>query len=236
MNFFPIDQLKKKNPKAAYRTFMSCNDYITQDLTMSNTKWLTSSFCNSNVLHPWDWIWEDHKYRMIDKCYTFTQSDANAICEFFKEHKDNDDYVIWQAIIRYQEKVMKSRRAEKREAELRRLMEDIYESNKECGAFDIKANGLIIVVPKCSDDLRREGEVLHHCVATYIDKVAKGETNIFFIRKENAPDTPYFTMEWKNNKLIQCRGTHNCDMPPKVKAFVKVFEEKMRKSNEVKAG
>lgn len=35
-------------------------------------------------------------------------------------------------------------------------------------------------------------------------------------------------MEWKNNKVVQCRGKSNCGMPPDVKAFVQVFEKKMQ--------
>lgn len=41
------------------------------------------------------------------------------------------------------------------------------------------------------------------------------------------PDKPYFTMEWKNGDIVQCRGSHNCGMPPEVKAFTEAFKEKM---------
>lgn len=58
--------------------------------------------------------------------------------------------------------------------------------------------------------------------------MAKGETNIFFVRKADHPEKSYFTMEWKNNKVVQCRGKSNCGMPPDVKAFVQVFEKKMQ--------
>lgn len=58
--------------------------------------------------------------------------------------------------------------------------------------------------------------------------VAKGETMILFVRKESEPNTPYFTLEYKDNRVIQCRGFKNCGMPPEVNAFVKVFEKKMQ--------
>lgn len=48
------------------------------------------------------------------------------------------------------------------------------------------------------------------------------------VRKSTEPDKPYFTMEWNNNHIIQCRGSHNCGMPPEVEAFVKAFEKKMQ--------
>lgn len=113
---------------------------------------------------------------------------------------------------------------EKMKAILKELLE-----NNSGDAFSIKGKGLILVVPKDGSELKREGEALHHCVGTYIDKVAKGETNIFFVRKEKEPDKPYYTLEFKNNKIVQCRGSHNCGMTPEVEAFVKAFERKCRK-------
>ena len=86
------------------------------------------------------------------------------------------------------------------------------------------------MVPQSGDEIRKEGEALHHCVGSYVYDVASGKTNIFFIRKAAEPDKSYFTMEWKNNKIEQCRGFANCGMPPDVKAFVQVFEKKMQEA------
>ena len=117
------------------------------------------------------------------------------------------------------------RNMEKMKAILKELLE-----NNSGDAFSIKGKGLILVVPKDGSELKREGEALHHCVGTYIDKVAKGETNIFFVRKEKEPDKPYYTLEFKNNKIVQCRGSHNRGMTPEVEAFVKAFEKKMQET------
>lgn len=57
-------------------------------------------------------------------------------------------------------------------------------------------------------------------------KGKRGETMIFFIRKKEEPDKPYYTLEWRG-KVIQCRGSHNCNMTSEVKAFVQIFQEKM---------
>lgn len=47
-----------------------------------------------------------------------------------------------------------------------------------------------------------------------------------WIRKKEEPDKPYYTLEWRG-KVIQCRGSHNCDMTSEVRAFVQIFQEKM---------
>ena len=83
-----------------------------------------------------------------------------------------------------------------------------------------------------AQEIKNEGAALHHCVGTYVDRVAKGQTHIFFVRRVEEPDTPYFTMEYNNGRVIQCRGNHNCGMPASVKAFVAAFEKLMKEREE----
>lgn len=125
------------------------------------------------------------------------------------------------------EKKRREREAKRKMGQTRRALEEILKKNDGADAFSIKGKGLVLVVPKTADDIKAEGEKLHHCVGGYVDRVAKGETNIFFVRKADSPDEPYFTMEWKNNDVFQCRGLHNCDMTPDVKAFTQAFKKKM---------
>lgn len=119
------------------------------------------------------------------------------------------------------------------EATKKFLAEILKENTGIDNAFRIKGKGLILRVPQDAQEIKNEGAILHHCVGTYVERVAKGLTHIFFIRKEKEPDTPYFTMEYNNGHVVQCRGSHNCAMPPAVKAFVSAFE-KMMKEQEVK--
>ena len=143
----------------------------------------------------------------------------------------------------YQELLDKRAAAEKRRRdaaarkameETRKAMAQIFEQNEGVSAFTIKGKGLILVVPSSGDEIRAEGTALHHCVGGYVERVAKGETNIFFVRKTDEPDKPYFTLEWNHNHVVQCRGAYNCGMPPEVKAFVNVFEKKMLEQTQPK--
>ena len=67
-----------------------------------------------------------------------------------------------------------------------------------------------------------EGATLHHCVAGYCKRIANQETAVFFIRKTEEPDKPYFTLELQDKKVIQCRTEHNKSYgaEPEVFAFV----------------
>lgn len=120
----------------------------------------------------------------------------------------------------------KDKQAEEDNKRFHKLLKKLRKDTSDVDAMNLRIEGMFIRLPAQLDELKREGEILHHCVGTYVDRVAKGETMIFFIRQESDPDKPFFTLEWKG-RVVQCRGSHNCDMTPEVKAFVNIFQEKM---------
>ncbi len=120
----------------------------------------------------------------------------------------------------------KDKQAKEDEKRFKRLLKQLRKETADVDAMNLRIEGMFIRLPKELDELKREGETLHHCVGTYRDKVARGDTMIFFIRLEAEPDRPFYTLEWKG-RVIQCRGFKNCDMTPEVKAFVNIFQEKM---------
>lgn len=107
-----------------------------------------------------------------------------------------------------------------------RILRKMKKETMEIEAMNLDVDGLFVRLPNKLEELKEEGETLHHCVGTYMEKVSKGETMIFFIRKKADPEKPYYTLEWKG-RVVQCRGSHNCDMTPEVKAFVEMFQMKM---------
>lgn len=107
-----------------------------------------------------------------------------------------------------------------------RLLRKLRKETAEVEAMNLNIDGLFIRLPNKLEELKEEGESLHHCVGTYMEKVEKGETMIFFIRQKAAPEEPYYTLEW-HGRVVQCRGFRNCEMTPEVKAFVEIFEKKM---------
>ena len=86
--------------------------------------------------------------------------------------------------------------------------------------------GLMIVPPKTAAEIVEEGHALHHCVGGYVSRVANKECVILFLRKKEEPDKPFYTIEVKDGEVQQIRGYDNCDPPPKVEAYMKVWENK----------
>ena len=77
--------------------------------------------------------------------------------------------------------------------------------------YGFEFGGLILRPAESAAEVVREGEVLHHCVATYVSKYASGETVICVLRRAVDPDAPFRTVEISatTGKVVQDRGLHN---------------------------
>lgn len=87
-----------------------------------------------------------------------------------------------------------------------------------------KDKSFAVIYPETSRDLITEGTKLRHCVKSYIDRVANGNTNILFIRRVDEIDKPFFTAEVSNNlHLVQLHGmtNRNLSTEPELKHFIK---------------
>ena len=84
--------------------------------------------------------------------------------------------------------------------------------------------GLMIRPAESSFDLFEEGKSLIHCVGGYAERYAKGESDIFLIRKVELPEKPFYTVEIKKKQIVQCRGWDNDPMTDEVRDFVDHFK------------
>lgn len=90
--------------------------------------------------------------------------------------------------------------------------------------YSTKTDKFAVVIPKTADDVANEGIELHHCVKSYIPKIAEGRTNIVFIRKVDDLEKPFFTVEVSNEKSIEQVhgfGNRNANTEPGLTEFVK---------------
>jgi hypothetical protein len=103
---------------------------------------------------------------------------------------------------------------------------------KRLGRLDRLAwaeGGLLIRPPTDAGELVLEGKALNHCVARYVGDMAKGKTTILLIRREAEPDRPFYTLEWREGRVVQCRTKHNrsYQADPEVRAFVERWAERL---------
>ena len=78
-------------------------------------------------------------------------------------------------------------------------------------------------------ELFEEGRKLDHCVGSYGDRIIEGRSNIYFIRWNDKPEAPYFTLEVIGNTITQVYGYG--DKPPmksdkELNEFIHEWEKK----------
>lgn len=91
--------------------------------------------------------------------------------------------------------------------------------------LDFELNGMKILYPATPDDIVAEGHALHHCVGGYVDRVAKQECIILFLRQTEQVDKPFYTIEVCNQKVAQVRGEHNAAATEEVNSFMEQWEK-----------
>lgn len=91
----------------------------------------------------------------------------------------------------------------------------------------------VIILPKTISDLRKEGEILKHCVGRmgYDSKMANGTSLICFCRKKEAPEGPFVTIELdaKTKKVRQRYGEHNSNPPQDVIEFITEWSNQIQR-------
>ena len=149
-----------------------------------------------------------------------------------------DEHVqLPKSLKREHERLVEAERIAKNEEEKRRKQAEI---EKRRPAFEkvvspleawAWADGEICIRPvRTEEELIDEGSALHHCVGTYGATVARGDSCIFFIRRADAPDKPWYTLqvELKTLKEIQNHGIRNCPPTKEVQEFVGRWLEHVR--------
>lgn len=105
------------------------------------------------------------------------------------------------------------------------LIEKFAKRYKELSVYSYSNDKLMIRPCHDESELIAEGKILEHCVASYAKKHASGKTSIFFVRHTDAPDEPFYTLEWRNNKIIQDHGYKNRLQTDEIKRFEKEWLE-----------
>lgn len=80
---------------------------------------------------------------------------------------------------------------------------------KLCRKYEFELNGWRIIVPKDEVEIIAEGKNLQHCVGGYAERHMEGRTTILFLRKVDAPGVSLYTVEVRENSIVQAHGYLN---------------------------
>lgn len=101
--------------------------------------------------------------------------------------------------------------------------------------LDYEYRGMAIVRPDTPDEIVAEGNALHHCVGSYIGRIAKRECLILFLRRREDLAKPFYTIEVRHRRIIQVRGQGNRDPTPEVQNFVNHWTREVLRAAVLKA-
>lgn len=148
----------------------------------------------------------------------------------------DDDWILYPKNLKERHDQLTEEQNE-RKAELEKESDDKKDrklkrtiKRKSWTRYEMEIEQLLIRLPKCAHEIRKEGNAQHHCVATYMDRMVAGETCILFIRKKEEPDKSYYTVEVKDDEVIQVRGKYNVAPSEDVEEFMKIFKRNLRKT------
>lgn len=103
----------------------------------------------------------------------------------------------------------------------------VNEHYSRIGLSGFQKDGYCIVLPQLRTDLIKEGQSLNHCVGEdgYYRSCMMGVNMIFFVRKADDPEKPFFTMEMDvtDGRIKQLYGFGDCSAPKEVRAFADAF-------------
>ena len=109
-----------------------------------------------------------------------------------------------------------------------KLNQRIIELSSSLNKYSLE-NDVYVIRPAASyEELIKEGRELHHCVATYGERMADGKCVIMLIRAKELLDDPLYTLEFKDKKVVQCRGLHNSKPEEQAIEFVRDWAKKNR--------
>lgn len=115
---------------------------------------------------------------------------------------------------------------EERAAKFPGICRDLERNRK---VFAWQQDGYFVRPAESAEDIIHEGRMQHHCVGasdTYMVKMATRESWICFLRKKEAPEEPWYTIETDGEKILQAYAAY--DRKPDWKETDKILKAWMQ--------
>ncbi len=126
-------------------------------------------------------------------------------------------------------------RAERMAREMRRKYPGAEENLEEVREkFEYENEHYCIVVPKRLAEISEEGYALHHCAGSserYFERIMRHETYICFLRRQQEPDVPYYTIEVEPGGTIRQHRSFYDEEPgiENIREFLKEWQREIRR-------
>lgn len=107
-------------------------------------------------------------------------------------------------------------------------LEKFKKKTEEYRHLETVVGDFAICVPGETIELVNEGNVLQHCVGSYVRNVSAGKTRIMFLREKKDQETPLVTVEVRGDEITQARGFSNRSVTHDERTALHKFAKKQR--------
>ena len=203
-------KISKKNMDAFNSVFLSVSDYLSEFTKEENPIKISGyiskqkELCNNRLIV---YDYKDYLKQLKELGYPSE--------EYYLYPKNlNESHEKLTDEINKKRDEKKRRQAIQQEKEYKKILAKVKKFTFASETFVVRAIASI-------EELKEEGIKMHHCVATYRDKVVAEKCYIFTVRNTNEPDEPLATLELSQDKkrIIQLRGKYNAVVSDDIEAF-----------------
>lgn len=203
-------KISKKNMEAFNSVFLSVRDYLSEFTKEENPIKISEYIAKQKKLVKHRFILYDYK---------------DYLSQLKKLGYPLEEYYLYPKNLEVAHAKLTNEMNRRRDEEKRKrieLQEKGYrEILKKINKLTYSSENLVIRPVNSIEELNIEGMKMHHCVATYGNKVVAEKCYIFTVRNINEPDEPLATLELSQDKkrIIQLRGKHNAVVSDDIEAF-----------------
>lgn len=204
------EKISKKNMDAFYSAFFSVRDYLSDFTKEGNPIKISEYISRQKKISKHRFIVRDYKDYLKQLKELGYPSEEYYL--YPKNLKESHEKLTEEINKKINEK--KRRQAMQQEKEYKKILAKVKKFTFESETFIVRPIASI-------EELQEEGIKMHHCVATYKNKVVAEQCYIFTVRNINEPDEPIATLELSQNRkrIIQLRGKYNAVVSDDIEAF-----------------
>ena len=205
-----------RNWRAAYPR-LSAEDILQLAEYHSNVVYAPSDVEKTGI-SPMRWL----KYMLSQRIHYIEYSDHIRLCKELNYDLKDTAISMPKDFRKFHERCAHLRKYV-HDKQVREAFEKNYADRQR---LEYENDKFMVRQPASIDDITAEGSALHHCVASYAERHAKGVLHILFIRRKSEPDKPFYTMELGvDGSIRQVRGLKNKPATKDIENFLENYKE-----------
>lgn len=239
--FLETHEELQKTPAELIDLLKKCNDWK-NDLTFYQIRFvdelllqLIYSYCGCSFIYSYNTTYPFHKLYTFSKFTSYVVNETinqgfSSISDFINSladymHMCDDMHIkptLYSSYLVMTHDITSRNHKVFLTEEQERILKEHYKDFKV-----FKTKEYAVIAPKDSNDIKEEGDMLNHCVASYIKRILDNSTSIFFLRSTKNIEERLVTVEVRDGRITQARGAHNRAISPEEKhALYKFAEER----------